>query len=159
MTLTVWPVPGHTHLNRRDPSRKQGEGAFGSFRDHGGHAHTGIDITAPVGTPVVAAGDGTVADIQPNPSMDYGHQLVISHQDGFYTQYGHLSRIDVAPGTTIHAGDKIGLSGTSGDVWRGDSNHPAADPHLHFEVRRGSIRPHSMGGKVVDPMQYLPVTP
>ena len=157
--LTAWPVPGHTELNPRDPSRKQGDGAFGSFRDHGGHTHTGIDITAPGGTPVVAAGDGTVADIRPNPSSSYGNQVVIAHPNGLYTQYGHLNRIDVSPGTAVHAGDQIGLSGTSGDVWKGDSRHPPADPHLHFEVRRGSMRPHSTGGQVVDPVQYLPVTP
>jgi murein DD-endopeptidase MepM/ murein hydrolase activator NlpD len=140
-------------LNKRDPQRGQGDGAFGTYRNHGGGQHTGIDITAPVGTPVVAAGDGTVANIQPNPSKTYGNQIVIEHPGGFYTQYGHLSRVDVAPGTVVHAGDPIGLSGRSGDV-------PAkADAHLHFEVRRGSMRPHAAGGDVADPTDYLPVTP
>jgi len=116
-------------------------------------------VAAPVGTPVVAAGDGTVANIQPNPSLDYGNQVVIQHADGFNTQYGHLSRIDAVPDTAVHAGDVICLSGTSGNVWKGDNHYPPADPHLHFEIRRGSIRPHSTGGQVVDPMQYLPATP
>jgi len=157
--LTAWPVPGHTELNPRDPNRHQGGGGFGAGRNHGGHLHTGIDITTPIGTPVVAAGDGTVANIQPNPSKDYGNQVVISHGDGLYTQYGHLSRIDVAPGTAVHAGDQIGLSGRSGNVWNGDAHHPPADSHLHFEVRRGSMRPHRTGGQVDDPMQYLPPAP
>jgi murein DD-endopeptidase MepM/ murein hydrolase activator NlpD len=148
--LTAWPVPGFTQLNPRDPQRGQGDGAFGSPRDHGQGWHTGIDITAPVGTPVEAAGDGTIANISPNPSKTYGNQIVIQHPDGTYSQYGHLSRIDVAPGTAVHAGDVIGLSGRSGNV-------PAnADSHLHFEVRRGSMLPHSAGGRVVDPLAYLP---
>jgi murein DD-endopeptidase MepM/ murein hydrolase activator NlpD len=148
--LTTWPVPGHTRLNGRDPRRGQGVGAFGSTRDHGQGSHTGIDITAPVGTPVVAAGDGTVANIQPNPSKTYGNQVVIRHAHGFYTQYGHLSRTDITPGTTVRAGDVIGHSGKSGNVPRG------ADAHLHFEVRHGSMQPHAAGGHVVDPRHYLP---
>jgi murein DD-endopeptidase MepM/ murein hydrolase activator NlpD len=151
--LTAWPVPGHTQLSERDPKRGQGDGAFGAPRDHGGGSHTGIDITAPEGTPVVAAGDGTVANIQPDPSTSYGNQVVIAHPDGLYTQYGHLSRSDVAPGDTVQAGDQIGLTGRTGDVPQ------TADAHLHFEVRSGSMRPHSTGGQVVDPMQYLPAAP
>ena len=151
--LTVWPVPGHTQLNERDPQRGQGGGDFASPRDHGQGWHTGIDITAPPGTPIVAAGDGTVANISPNPSTTYGNQIVIEHPGGFYSQYGHLGRIDIAPGMAVHAGDAIGLSGTSGNVPHN------ADPHLHFEVRRGTMRPHSTGGQVVNPMDYLPATP
>lgn len=149
--LTAWPVPGHTQLNPRKPKVGQGDGSFGAFRDHGGHAHTGVDITAPVGTPVVAAGDGTVASTQ--PGKDYGNQIVIQHAGGFGTQYGHLSRVDIKPGAVVHAGDQIGLSGRSGNV------PTKADAHVHFEVRYGSLKPHVSGGQVVDPMQYLPATP
>jgi murein DD-endopeptidase MepM/ murein hydrolase activator NlpD len=150
--LTTWPVPDHTELNERDPARHQGGGSFGAPRD-GGRVHTGIDITAPVGSPVVAAGDGTVVNIQPNPSGTYGNQIVIEHPGGVYTQYGHLGRIDVAPGTAFHAGDVVGFSGRSGNV------PDKADSHLHFEIRRGSMRPHSTGGQVVNPIDYLPGTP
>lgn len=151
--LTTWPVPGHGDLNRRDASRGQGDGAFGTHRETGGGSHTGIDITAPEGTPVVASGDGTVANILPNPSHSYGKQIVIQHADGFNTQYGHLSRIDVAPGASVRAGDVIGLSGRSGNVPQ------KADSHLHYEVRRGSIRPRSAGGQVVNPIDFLPAAP
>lgn len=149
--LTAWPVPGHTQLNPRKPQVGQGDGSFGAFRDHGGHAHTGIDITAPVGTPVVAAGEGTIASTQ--PGKFYGNQVIIQHAGGFGTQYGHMSRVDVKPGATVHAGDQIGLSGRSGNVPTG------ADAHVHFEVRYGSLKPHVSGGQVVDPMKYLPATP
>jgi murein DD-endopeptidase MepM/ murein hydrolase activator NlpD len=127
--------------------------------DHAGGSHTGIDITAPAGTPVVAACDGTVANIQPNPSKTYGNQVVIQHAGGLNTQYAHLGQVDVKPGATVHAGDQIGLSGTTGNVWKGNKDNPPTTPHLHFEIRRGSIKPHSTGGQVVDPMQYLPATP
>jgi murein DD-endopeptidase MepM/ murein hydrolase activator NlpD len=151
--LTAWPVPGRTQLNESDPKRHQGDCAFGTFRDHSGGWHTGIDITAPAGTSLVAAGDGTVANISPNPSKTYGNQIVIEHPGGFYSQYGHLGRVDIAPGMTVHAGDAIGLSGRSGNVPK------EADAHLHFEIRRGSMRPHSTGGQVVNPIDHLPATP
>src|SRR4051812_19754784 len=73
--LTTWPVPGHGALNGRDSSRGQGDGAFGAHRDQGAGSHTGIDIAAPEGTPVVASGDGMVANILPNPSHSYGNQI------------------------------------------------------------------------------------
>jgi murein DD-endopeptidase MepM/ murein hydrolase activator NlpD len=158
--LTAWPVPGHVELNRRDPHRGQGGGAFGSPRDHGGGSHTGVDITAPVGSPIVAAEDGTVVAIHPNPSRTYGNQIVIEHPGGIYTQYGHLGRIDVAPGAVVRSGDAIGLSGTTGNVPRDPrTGAVTVDPHLHFEVRHGSMRPHSTGGQVVNPIDYLPTTP
>jgi len=151
--LTTWPVPGHGELNRRDPGRGQGDGAFGTHREAGAGSHTGIDITAQEGTPVVASGDGTIVDIQPNPSKTYGNQVIIQHADGFNSQYGHLSRIDVAPGASVRAGDVIGLSGRSGNV------PEKADAHLHYEVRRGSILPRSAGGQVVNPIDFLPGAP
>jgi murein DD-endopeptidase MepM/ murein hydrolase activator NlpD len=157
--LTTWPVPGHGALNERDPGRGQGDGAFGAYRNHGGGSHTGIDITASEGTPVVAAGDGTIVRIQPNPSKTYGNQIVIEHPDGFYTQYGHLSRTDVVPGMAVRAGDPIGLSGTSGNLPRDKNGEVTADPHVHFEVRRGSMQPHSTGGQVVNPIDFLPMAP
>ncbi len=153
-SLTNWPVQGAYTLNEADKPR-EGRGEFGSPRNtsRGASTHTGIDIQAPVGRPVLAAGDGTVVDIQPNPSETYGNQVVIDHGDGVFTQSAHLDTVDVAPGDSVIGGQIVGTVGTSG-------NTPASgDSHLHFEVRTGSESPRSAGGTVVDPLSELPPPP
>ncbi len=148
--LSRWPVPGHSDLNEPDPSRGQGGGTFGAPRGHGGGTHTGIDIAAPVGTPVVAADDGVIVAIRPNPSTTYGNQVVIRHANGVYTVYAHLGTVEEMPGNRVIAGQEIGTVGRTGNV------PPAADSHLHFEVRLDSPQPRLTGGHVVDPLIYLP---
>ncbi len=100
--------------------------------------HTGIDIGAPFGTPVLAAGSGTVVwagfgleSRQPNPKDPYGMAVLIRHNFGFLgnrleTVYGHMSQLDVVEGQRVEAGTQIGLIGQTG---------LASGPHLHFEVR------------------------
>lgn len=146
----TWPAPGYTQLNRRDPSRGQGDGAFGSPRDHGVGWHTGIDFTAPVGATVVAPADGTVVDLRPNPSKTYGNQVVIDHGQGLFTMSGHLGSVAVKPGDRVNGGDPVGTVGRTGDVPK------YGDSHVHFEVRLGSPVPRSAGGTVVNPKDYLP---
>lgn len=105
-----------------------------------GVIHTGIDITAPKGTPVLAAGGGEVIWAgfglyygvyrEDDP---YGLAVAIHHDFGYdgnelYTVYGHLDRIDVVRGQHVEAGELLGLSGETGNV---------TGPHLHFEVRAG----------------------
>lgn len=102
--------------------------------------HTGIDIPASVGTPVLAAGSGRVIWAgyglylgNDDPNDPYGLAVTIKHDFGFqgeylFTIYGHLSQIDVAKGQQVAAGDILGLSGETGKV---------TGPHLHFEVRVG----------------------
>lgn len=102
--------------------------------------HTGIDIPAPKGTPVLAAGAGTVIWAGYgvyrgglDPSDPYGLAVTIRHDFGYqnqmlFTIYGHLDRIDVAEGQHVEAGDLLGLVGETGKV---------TGPHLHFEVRLG----------------------
>jgi murein DD-endopeptidase MepM/ murein hydrolase activator NlpD len=102
--------------------------------------HTGIDIPAPIGTDVLAAGAGKIVWAGyglfrgvKDPTDPYGLAVTIKHDFGFqgevlYTVYGHLSRIDVAVGQYVQAGDPIGLVGQTGKV---------TGPHLHFEVRLG----------------------
>jgi len=103
--------------------------------------HTGIDIDAPVGTPVLAAGDGRVVwvgyglygsggDVLEDP---YGLAVAIKHDFGYqneplYTVYAHLSEITVEDNQRVETGDVIGLSGETGFT---------TGPHLHFEVRLG----------------------
>ncbi|MFC4785498.1 peptidoglycan DD-metalloendopeptidase family protein [Nocardioides sp. MAHUQ-72] len=109
------------------------------FGDDGGlwssGEHTGQDLAAPTGTPVVAAGAGTVTIEHP----DWAGNLVrIDHGGGVETLYAHLSRVDVTDGQTLAAGDPVGLVGSKGNT---------TGPHLHFEVR--------LDGIAVDPTQVL----
>ncbi|WP_247746374.1 peptidoglycan DD-metalloendopeptidase family protein [Streptomyces oryzae] len=101
--------------------------------------HTGIDFTVPTGTPVKAAGPGTVQTAGKGGA--YGNQVVIRHQDGTYSQYAHLSRISVSAGQHVKGGRKIGLSGATGNV---------TGPHLHFEIRTGPEY-----GSDIDPAAFL----
>ena len=89
--------------------------------------HKGIDIAAPAGTPVYAAGDGVVSKAEFVKS-GYGNLIVVKHADNIATYYGHLSAIGVSSGTRIRQGELIGRVGSTGK---------STGPHLHFEVRRG----------------------
>jgi len=89
-------------------------------------AHTGLDIAVTIGTPVRAAGGGTVAEV--GSDAEYGQFVVVTHPDGYQTKYGHLSRALVSPGAVVGAGEVIALSGNSGR---------STAPHLHLELRRG----------------------
>jgi len=143
----AWPVPGHYRLNERVPAVRQGGGQFGDARGHG--AHNGIDISGHLGAGIVAAADGVVFNLQPNPSNDYGNILAIEHAGKIFSVYAHLQQILVAPGSAIKAGQVVALTGDSG-------NTPSlARVHLHFEVRVGSCLPVSMGGRVASPWTYL----
>ncbi|HVW87661.1 MAG TPA: M23 family metallopeptidase, partial [Bryobacteraceae bacterium] len=103
-------MDGYGH--RSDPF--SGEGAM----------HTGIDISAPMGTPVKATADGIVMHASWNSG--YGRCVIVDHGNGYYTLYGHLSRIDVIDGQEIRQGEVVGRVGTTGR---------STGPHLHYEVR------------------------
>ena len=98
-------------------------------------AHPGLDIAVPVGTPIRASGGGVVGES--GEDDEYGRFVRIDHPDGFQSLYGHASRILVAVGDSVGAGQVIGLSGSTGR---------STGPHLHFEVRRDgrSIDPRSL---------------
>jgi murein DD-endopeptidase MepM/ murein hydrolase activator NlpD len=103
-------------------------GAKGKLWQSG--SHTGDDYPCPIGTPVVAAMDGTV--FNDNPGDQYGKTVQIDHGNGFQTLYGHLSEVSVAVGANVKRGQVIGRSGDTGNV---------TGPHLHFEVRKGKNNP------------------
>lgn len=89
-----------------------------------GRRHQGVDISLPTGTPLYATFDGVV---RVSMAMNgYGHLVVIRHNNGLETFYGHMSRRDVNPGDAVKAGDIIGLSGNTGR---------STGPHLHYEIR------------------------
>jgi murein DD-endopeptidase MepM/ murein hydrolase activator NlpD len=91
-----------------------------------GRRHTGLDFPEPTGTPVHAAGAGTVSFAGYN-SGGYGNLVVITHQPGLETWYAHLSAITVGAGASVVAGTVVGAVGATGR---------ATGPHLHFEVRQ-----------------------
>jgi len=103
----------------------------------GGHFHSGVDLAAPTGSPVLSAIEGTV-QVGHDPG-GYGLFVVIDGGQGLSTLYGHLSAVDVRSGLWVAAGIQIGTVGASG---------LATGPHLHFEVRRQ--------GRPVDPSPLLP---
>jgi murein DD-endopeptidase MepM/ murein hydrolase activator NlpD len=97
------------------------------------HFHTGIDLAAPLDTPLHAAADGLV--LLATASRDvhgrfvgYGNYVLVAHAGGFVTLYGHLARILVHVGDVVRQGDPIGLEGSTG--W-------STGPHVHFEIRHG----------------------
>jgi murein DD-endopeptidase MepM/ murein hydrolase activator NlpD len=98
-------------------------------------AHKGIDMAAPMGTPIRAAGDGTI-DFA-GTSNGYGNMVVLKHWSNYSTAYGHMSRFasGLRRGQKVAQGDIIGYVGATG--W-------ATGPHLHYEFR--------VGGNAVDPM-------
>src|SRR6184192_1686219 len=115
-TTWQWPVDGRVitpYRNGADP--------------YAGGQHRGIDIAAPVGTPVVAATAGTVTFAGLVGSS--GLAVAVRTADGrLDTSYLHLSSIQVAAGDRVAAGDSLGAVGTTG-------RRTAAEPHLHFGVR------------------------
>jgi murein DD-endopeptidase MepM/ murein hydrolase activator NlpD len=114
---SLWPLNGRlmSYFGRRtDPF--SGMGAF----------HTGVDISATVGTPVKATADGIVSHAE--YSGAYGRLVIVDHGGGIQTYYAHLSRIDVITGQEVRRGQAVGASGASGRV---------TSPHLHYEVRQG----------------------
>ncbi len=99
--------------------------------------HTGLDIGAPLGSPVFAARSGTV--IFAGRNGGYGNEIMIKHANNYETLYGHLSQIDVYVGEHVEKGDFIGRVGSTGF---------STGPHLHFEIRRY--------GRTYDPLIFLP---
>ncbi len=94
-----------------------------------GRLHAGVDLAAPHGTPIVAAGAGkvTLAGVEGG----YGLAVLIDHGNGYLTHYGHMSAIAVQIGQSVKAGELIGNEGSTGH---------STGPHLHFEVHKGAYK-------------------
>ncbi len=99
--------------------------------------HKGIDIRAPLGTPVVATSDGRVSHIS-RKKTGYGNMIKIRHDETYKTLYAQLSKIDVELGQEVKKGQKIGEIGSSGT---------STGPHLHYEVFQA--------GENVNPQDYV----
>ncbi|MFD9000670.1 M23 family metallopeptidase [Streptomyces sp. NPDC059582] len=113
--------------------------SFGSGGERWAHRHTGQDFAVPIGTPVRAAGAGRVVKVSCGGA--FGIQVVVRHENGYYTQYAHLAAVSVAQDDRVAAGQWIGQSGTTGN---------STGPHLHFEVR---VTPQT--GSALDPVPWL----
>jgi murein DD-endopeptidase MepM/ murein hydrolase activator NlpD len=126
-TPSIWPVVGWLTSN------------FGARRDPlngGADFHPGLDISADYGTPVKATADGTIESA--GWAGDYGNMILVKHGYGMSTRYGHLSRIVVAAGDTVHRGQVIGYVGATGRT---------TGAHLHYEIM--------MNGSRINPLNLL----
>ncbi|MEU5401188.1 M23 family metallopeptidase [Streptomyces sp. NPDC005963] len=106
--------------------------------------HSGQDFAVPTGTVVKSVGPGTVVKAGPNGAGDgpaYGNAVVVKHDGNTYSQYAHLSRVDVKIGQKVQGGQQIALSGNTGN---------SSGPHLHFEIR---TTPNY--GSAINPVSYL----
>jgi len=113
-TPSIWPVRGYLSSrfgNRLDPFTNQPD------------FHSGIDISTPLGTKVVAPADGVVVTAAEKGA--YGNSIIIDHGHGMVTRYGHLASYAVRPGRRIRRGEVIGYVGSTGR---------SQAPHLHYEV-------------------------
>ncbi|MER7778306.1 M23 family metallopeptidase [Streptomyces sp. NPDC048232] len=128
-----------------DPVKKYKLSA--SFAQNGGmwaHKHSGQDFAVPIGTNVVATHGGTVVKAGGNGAGDgpaYGNAIVIKHGNGTYSQYAHLSKVNVKIGQVVKTGQSIAKSGNTGN---------SSGPHLHFEIRTTANY-----GSAVDPVSFL----
>lgn len=113
-TPSVWPVRGYLSAgfgNRNDP--------FTGLRDF----HPGLDISAPLGTKILAPADGTV--IFAGVKGGYGNAVTVDHGRGVVTHYGHLDAFNVRVGQAVRRGSVLGFVGSTGR---------STAPHLHYEV-------------------------
>jgi hypothetical protein len=104
-----------------------------------GQMHYGIDLAAPLGTPILAATDGVV--LRAGPASGFGNAIYIQDADGNVQVYGHMKYYNVKAGQIVHAGDQIAKVGSQGE---------STGPHLHFQLDRGS-----MTGKPFDPIPWF----
>lgn len=126
-TPSIWPAHGWLSSSvgtRHDPIT--GDADF----------HEGLDISADHGTPVYATADGLVRTAEREGG--YGNLIVVEHEYGLETRYGHLSQFLVRPGAKVKRGDIIALVGSTGR---------STGAHLHYEVR--------VNGRLLNPLQLL----
>ncbi|HJX34883.1 MAG TPA: M23 family metallopeptidase [Desulfatiglandales bacterium] len=126
-TPSIWPAQGWATSgfgNRVSPFTNQRE------------FHEGLDISARIGTEIIAPADGIISGI--DKTYGFGNLIIISHGYGVKTIYGHLSKALVKKGQSVKRGDKIALIGNTGRT---------TGPHLHYEIQ--------LNGVPVNPQNYI----
>lgn len=131
----AWPIAGFTITQPFGPTNVALEPPFGPYK----HFHTGIDLAAPLGTPVTSAADGVVVAVGHTP-LGYGNYVIVAHGGGIATLYAHLLQTTANVGDRVVRGQVVGLEGSTGF---------STGPHVHFELR--------LNDAVLDPMPYLPI--
>jgi murein DD-endopeptidase MepM/ murein hydrolase activator NlpD len=99
--------------------------------------HTGLDYSAPRGTPIYATGDGTVITVRTNFG-GYGKEVEIDHGYGFVTKYAHMDSFNVKKGQKVKRGECIGYVGTTGS---------STAPHCHYEIIKDGVK--------INPVHYI----
>lgn len=127
-TPSLWPVRGY--ISSRFGDRES------PFDTATNEFHEGLDISSPLGSPILASADGVVTFA--GSYSDLGNCVAIDHGYGFVSRYGHMSEIAVRAGQRVKAGQRIGKVGSTGR---------STGPHLHYEV--------AVNGTKVDPLRYL----
>ncbi|MEV0923813.1 M23 family metallopeptidase [Streptomyces spongiicola] len=112
---------------------------FDSAGTRWANRHTGQDFAVGIGSPVRSIGAGRVVSV--SCGGGFGMQIVVQHNDGWYSQYAHLASVTVDQGDRVRTGQWLGQAGTTGN---------STGPHLHFEVR---LTPDF--GSAVDPVSWL----
>jgi len=128
----VPPVDASPLLIRSDA---KGDGAYQAPRS-GGRLHRGVDLSAPMGSPVRAVRSGRV--IEQGTHRGLGRYVVLDHGGGMVTLYAHMSDTLVRSGERVRQGQQVGAIGKTGNA-----GHRLIDPHVHFEVH--------LYGEAVDP--------
>lgn len=123
--VLAWPLAEHVITQYFGNT----EFALAHAKLYSGQGHNGIDLKAPIGTPVMSAASGTVKGTGDTdsvcPGASYGKWVMVEHTNGLSTLYAHLSVIKVSSGQQVNIGDVLGYSGITGY---------ATGPHLHFTV-------------------------
>ncbi|MDD4524637.1 MAG: peptidoglycan DD-metalloendopeptidase family protein [Lachnospiraceae bacterium] len=127
--IFTWPCPNYSYISSEFGYRVHP--IYGDTR-----FHSGLDMAAASGSPILAAYDGTVVAAAYSSSM--GNYVMIDHGDGLYTIYMHASALYVSSGQSVTAGEQIAAVGSTGN---------STGPHLHFSVR--------LNGAYVSPWNYL----
>jgi murein DD-endopeptidase MepM/ murein hydrolase activator NlpD len=122
-----WPIRGRVNSEFGRRSSPWGGAA---------ERHDGLDISVPLGTPVMCPAPGRV--VLAGGGGDYGRHIMIDHGNGVRSLYGHMSKVDVRAGQQVEKGTILGLTGSTGR---------STGPHLHYELR--------VAGKAVNPRKFL----
>jgi murein DD-endopeptidase MepM/ murein hydrolase activator NlpD len=122
-TFSEAPPPSLQLVPPCDGRRSNSFGLRRFFNGQPRKPHNGMDIAAPLGTPVVAAGEGEVIDV--GEYFFSGHTVILDHGQGFLTLYAHLSTVHARAAERVAGGAQIGEVGATGRV---------TGPHLHFTV-------------------------